>query len=102
MIEFTKSYKVGDKVFATLEEAQRAELVALIDLDGDPGMLDAAKAESGESGVAELIVNELIKQRDKVIDILSTTATSKPRARRINGGTKKRKAITANAEAKLP
>lgn len=35
--------------------------------------------------------------REKLIDVLTTTETSKPKARRINGGTKKRKS-TASTE----
>lgn len=37
------------------------------------------------------IAKSLVAQSAAVVDILTLTATSKPKARRINGGTKKRK-----------
>lgn len=82
MIERCNAYKVGELTFPTLKHAQTHELLGLIE--------SIQAKDNGE------LVAELIKHADKVIDILSTTATSKPRARRINGGTKKRKAKAAN------
>lgn len=86
MIEFAKSYRVGPKVFATLEEAQAASLLEIFEhiLIGD------AKATINAQHLNPLIAEVLIKERERVIDILSTTASSKPRARKINGGRKKR------------
>lgn len=78
MIEFCKAYKVGDQTFATLEQAQEFELVGLI-------VSIHAKNDNELAG-------ELVKHADKVIDILSTKASSRPKARKANGGTKKRKA----------
>lgn len=77
MIEFTKSYKVGDQVFATLTEAQAHEL----------GILSASSKD-----VAQFITF-MVQNPEKVIDILSTTTSSRPKARKANGGTKKRKVI---------
>jgi hypothetical protein len=74
MIEFTKSFKVGDKVFATIEEAQKHELELL---------LDAAD---------ESAINQIINSKDKVVDILTTKAGSLPKARKVNGGRKVRSA----------
>lgn len=41
-------------------------------------------------------VETILKNRDKIVDLLTTTPTSKTKARRVNGGTKKRKAKTDN------
>jgi len=71
MIEFKKAYVVGDTVYATLAEAQEQ---ALIEFIGD----DAAK--------------RVMENADKVLDILTTKPTSKPRARAVHGGKKTRKA----------
>jgi hypothetical protein len=73
MIEFTKAFKISSgETFATVEEAQGMELAIL--------------------GLPDESVQMILKHKGVVIDILTTTATSKPKARRIHGGTKKRKA----------
>lgn len=36
------------------------------------------------------VVEVILKNRDKIVDLLTTTKTSKPRARKINGASKKR------------
>jgi len=79
MITKTTSYQVRDQFFATLEQAQRAEILTILTAEGVPdGMspLDAA---------ATIIVANAAK----VLDILSTTAKSRPRARKANGATRK-------------
>lgn len=79
MITFTRAYQTSDgHTFPTLEQAQREELLAVI---------ESIQAKNNAD-----LAGELIKHADKVIDILSTTATSRPKARKANGGTKKRKA----------
>lgn len=35
-------------------------------------------------------VETILKNRDRIVDLLTTTPTSKPKARKVNGGTKKR------------
>lgn len=40
------------------------------------------------------VVETILKNRDRIVDLLTTTPTSKPRARKANGGTKKRKSAT--------
>jgi hypothetical protein len=79
MIEFTKSFKVGDKVFATMEEAQMEELTLLFDFASEPI-------------VSTRILQSFIKNKERVVDILTTKAGSLPKARKVNGGTKKRAA----------
>lgn len=88
MIERSQSYKVDGKMFATLEDAQAHELEELLRPDLHSGDL---------IGLGPAARN-IIKNAPKIIDILSTKATSKVRARRINGGTKTR-TRKANAPA---
>lgn len=83
MIEFTKSYRVGDKVFATIEEAQAEEISILLNI-----------------GVGSDQIAMILKHRDALVDILTTTKSSRPRGRKSNGATKKRKATTEAALAK--
>jgi hypothetical protein len=71
MITFTKAYVTGGKTFATLEEAQAAEVAALF------------KATPGADPVVVVMENA-----DKIVSILTTTNSSRPRARKENGGTK--------------
>lgn len=82
MIEFTKSFKVGDQVFATLEEAQVHEL---------------GTALGNEIVISEDLARAIVKNKQAVMDILTTTATSRPKARRLHGGKKTRKAEPAPA-----
>jgi len=91
MIEFTKSYRTADgEVFATIDEAKRHELelaLAKINLNGAP--------MSQHLGDVALLI--LTAQED-IIDILTMTPNSKPKARSIHGGTKKRtKTVITNA-----
>lgn len=87
MIERTSAFKVGEKTFATLTEAQARELGSLL-FDEDSGNADSAA-----------ICNRILAHAEKVIDILSTKPTSKVRARKLNGGTKKRTPRTEPAPA---
>lgn len=71
MIQFVNAFATNDgKVHQTLEEAQIHELSEIAGRD-------AATA--------------LVKEKERVIDILTTTKTSRPKARKINGGRKARK-----------
>lgn len=65
------------KALASLEEAQEEELETLFSV-----VTDAKSA-------ARIAINN----KDKVVDILTTTENSRPSARRINGGSKKRKTV---------
>jgi len=76
MIERKPSFAVGDNVFATLEEAQKFELLLLL-------------ADLGETE-AQKVSGEILNNKDRIVDILTTTGTSKPKARKINGGKKVR------------
>lgn len=82
MIEFTKAYKTSDgKTFESVPEAQRHEIILLLSivpLTGDN---------------LEKTADCLLSHSDSVADILTTNGKSKPRARKVNGGTKKRTAV---------
>lgn len=81
MITFTKSYQTSDnKVFADIALAQAHEIeLLLLEAELEPKMVP---------GFASAIVDA----REKVVDVLTTTATSKTKARAVNGGRKPRKA----------
>ena len=87
MIEFTKSYKTGDgNVFATIEKAQKHELSVLF--EPHPTLqATGLPSEPMNEWIAEIVLDN----KDKIVDILTTTTTSKPKARKINGGRKPRK-----------
>ena len=83
MIEFTKSYKTADgEVFATIEEAKRHELVIALKKINIP-----QGANISMDDVATLVLTA----QDEIVDILTMTPNSKPKARKMHGGTKNRK-----------
>lgn len=87
-MKFTKSIETSDlKLFGSLEEAQRHEIKLVF---GNP------TDETAAFGIKE-IADTLFEQRDKILDILTTTERSRPSARKINGGRKKRAAQAAQA-----
>jgi hypothetical protein len=78
MIEFTKSYKTADgQVFGSIEDAQMHEVEVLFEKNPFETPKDAASI--------------VIKNKTVLIDILTTTPNSKPKARATHGGTKSRK-----------
>lgn len=78
MIERTNAFKVGTQGFLTLEDAQKYELRQLIPNPASAG--------------ADLTIDWIISNKNKILDILTTTPSSKTKARKINGGKKSRKA----------
>lgn len=79
MIEKTTSFKTSDgTLHETIEAAQVNEVQAYL------------KSIDISEGEVERLAAGLIKNKDHVIDILTMKASSKPRARKVNGGTKKR------------
>ena len=87
MITFAKSYKTSDdQIFGTVEGAQEHELqLALTPI--------VAKEALGD------VVRKIIAQKDLIVDILTTTPNSKPKARSLHGGTKKRPSKTIVTDA---
>lgn len=78
MITRTNAFVSNGKTFATLEEAKLDALRTLFMRD------DKEVWSAGE------IASRLIDCAEQVIDVLTTTKTSKVSARKVNGGTKKR------------
>jgi len=80
MIQFTKSYKTTDgQVFGSVEQAQLHELEAL--LQKVPGNNAASPAS---------VAKHLLDNKAVLIDVLTTNPNSKPKARSVNGGSKRR------------
>jgi hypothetical protein len=88
MIEFTKGYKTSDgKLVATVAEAQLHELTILT---------------SKVSDHPDTLAKYILENKEKFVDILTTTATSKPKARSVNGGRKNRKpTVITNATVSI-
>ena len=83
MITKTTGYQSTDGVFhATIEEAQEAELICLFK---DIGAIEWPIDE---------ISRHIIERSDAIIDILTMTPKSRPKARSINGAKKTRKPKT--------
>jgi hypothetical protein len=85
-------YMVGDKFFKTLIEAQKHDLALIIN-DGLPCPTDESgnpiavfNAEHDE--MVERVSLFLIKYATPIVDILTTTPTSRAKARKNNGAVK--------------
>ncbi len=77
MIEFTKSYKTADgNVFGSIEDAQRHEVASIF----------TKTPFSTAAEAAEIVLNN----KTILVDILTTTPNSKPKARTTHGGKKNR------------
>ena len=88
MITRTQSFQTSNgQVFGTIEEAQRHELAVWI------------KALGYSDDESVTLAASMQKDAAKLVDTLTTTATSKPKARRVNGGTKKRKGTETTTPA---
>lgn len=88
MITRTKAYTSSDgAVHATLEAAQRAELMELF----------APKENSMWDGnMSVAIVDTIFANADIIKEVLTTTKSSHPRARNINGAKRKPRVKAAN------
>jgi hypothetical protein len=85
MITFTKAYIANGKTYATLREAQAAELEGLL-RDYCGSIIDGV-----DTTEINKIVEFIVEDSAKVIDILTTKGDSRPKARALNGGRKPRK-----------
>ena len=84
MISKTVSFKTTDgKIHASIEDAQRHEIVSFFNRDLETPIENYTTLE---------VANFIMDNRDRMVDLLTTKANSKPKARAINGGTKKRTA----------
>lgn len=72
MIEFTKAYKTSDgSTHGTLEQAQSHDLQKIWD-------------ENIKAQAPMHMADWLLANKEKVVDILTTGAKSRPRARKVN------------------
>jgi hypothetical protein len=82
MLTFVKAYQTSDgQTHASLEAAQQHEISEML-ADGNP-----LPTPTHLPDIAKMIMDH----RDKILDILTTKPSSRPAARKANGGTKKRK-----------
>ena len=91
MIEFTKSYKTADgQVFGSIEDAQLHEVAHIFEKNPFTTAKEAAAI--------------VLKNKTILIDVLTTTPTSKPKARATHGGTKSRgrKTVITDANVSVP
>jgi hypothetical protein len=89
----TLFYFVGDQAFKSLEGAQKADLLALMPKEWTVGGAGIAIAELKP----EHIANWLLTNSVAITDCLTTTPRSRSKARKANGGTRKRKAKQVTA-----
>lgn len=91
MITKINAYKSSDgSAHATLEKAQTHELMAMF------------LPQIGEETDREVVVSVIMANTDKIVDILTMKPNSLPKARKINGGTKKRTPKHIAEQAPLP
>jgi hypothetical protein len=90
MIEKITGFKVGEQFFPTIEDAQKAELVELL----------SETAFNAED--TKLIAAVIVEDSEKIIDILTMKPSSRPKARKINGGRKKRTKTEPEPELPMP
>ena len=83
-----KAFQVGDKAYVSVEAAQKAELQSLVDtiVPHSTDGIEQNKCMTNVSGIPDFI----LANKAKILDILTTTASSRPTRRKINGGSKSR------------
>lgn len=98
MITFSRSYTVGDQTFATLELAQQHEIIAL--LKDEVGQeVPSVADEKARNIIFARVATVIVGHKAKVLDILTTKANSRTRARSVNGARKTRKSKDVPAKA---
>lgn len=80
-------YFVGDKPYASLEEAQAADLAALV-----PDSLCGIQLGPDGEAAKKVIARWMIKNASAIVDTLTTTHKSRLRARKLHGGARKPRA----------
>lgn len=83
-------YFVGDKPFKTLEEAQKHDLEEIL------------KPSDFTDEQSKNIADFMLKNAAAIVDTLTTTPTSRAKARKTNGGTKKSPKRPKLQPAELP
>ncbi len=79
-MEKAKAWKVGDKLFASIEEAQKEELQELLKPE--------FKHDANSAGFIEALL-AIVKNKEAIVNILTLKASSHPKARKANGATRK-------------
>lgn len=83
MIQKTQAFKSSDgEIHASIGEAQFAELTNLL----EPSIASAVNEQNGR-----YVINAILENALKIIDILTTTPNSLPAARAVNGNKRPRK-----------
>lgn len=99
MITPTKAYKASDgTLHATPEAAQEAELHAI--LAGAANQIVTTQDINGPAA-SNIIMGVVMKNRDAILDILTTGPRSRPARRKVNGAVapkRKAKAVAATPE----
>lgn len=97
MITFTRSYKTQDgQVFGTIEEAQEHELG--VAFEKHPLLTQTGLPPAPMN---QWIAKMVLESKEVVMDILTMTPNSKPKARSIHGGTKKRNVKSVVTDANV-
>lgn len=86
-ITFTKAFVANGKVYASLEEAQTAEIAEIL--------------KGVENGSPELIASGVVANAERIVDVLTTSQNSRPPARKVNGGRKPRRKKDGAAQPEL-
>jgi ABC-type branched-subunit amino acid transport system ATPase component len=80
MITFQKSFRSSDgKLHESLQAAQAAEIRNIL-------FAEQAKVLSEEE-----VAERVLEKQKEIMDVLSTTESSRPKARSLHGGSKKRR-----------
>lgn len=88
MILRVTAFKSSDgKTFESLEEVQKHEIEII--LNSAP-ITNEAIDESRHAQIVANVCAAILNHKEKILDILTTGPRSKPKARSINGGTRKR------------
>jgi hypothetical protein len=92
MIQKTAAFQTSDgKTFADISEAQRHEIGLILPL----GIQSRSSLENAVASLPMISRDEaidcIVENAVKIVDILTTTESSRVRSRKANGGTRKRK-----------
>lgn len=104
MIERVQSFKTSTgKVCETIEEARKDELESLLSATAVSSQIVETVGADSSAVIAtrDAIVTIIIAHSARVVDILTTTATSIPKARKANGHVRTRRTKAEIAASKL-
>ena len=97
MITKIKAFKSSDdKLFEHLDELQKYEVATILKC---APLSTEAIPEGLYQNIVENVCAALLSNKDRIVDILTLGPRSKPKARRINGGTRKPRATQPAQQA---